>query len=220
LPVSTSIPSKPPLTSASVPANPSASEPVSTTLLIKSPCKVSLPDSPSIDPVNAASTSNTSASEPPVRFSIPEKFSQLSEPASSALMVHVLAALGPVRVSVPAESLRLTLTFPCATPVALNRTVSVPPPVLMFTVVLFHRAIDSKAGGPPLLSETWIAGKLAGGGRGLGTLTSSIRMLSLPAPKLMFTTAMPVMPTGSKPVKLIVRPSMVTEPASAVAPGA
>ncbi len=57
-----------------------------------------------------------------------------------------------------------------------------------------------------------MASNVRGGGKGFGTTVLSIRMLSLPGPKLTLATAMPVMKTGSRPVKVIVPPSIRTAP--------
>ena len=89
------IPSKPPVMFASVPANPSASEPVSTTASIKFPCKVSVPACPLIDPVNVAPTSNISSPLPPARL-----------PECAPVILNVSARFPPVRFS-KSENARL-----------------------------------------------------------------------------------------------------------------
>ena len=67
VPVRVPIPSKSSVISASVPAKPSVSEPVNTTAVIASPCNISTPASPSIEPVSVAPMSKVSTPEPPLR---------------------------------------------------------------------------------------------------------------------------------------------------------
>ena len=68
LPLMDSMFENPPLTLASVPSAPSAFTAVTVSASIWSPCSVSLPPSPSIAPVTAASTSKVSLPAPPNRL--------------------------------------------------------------------------------------------------------------------------------------------------------
>ena len=75
-------------------------------LIVLSPTSVLLPAPPSRVPLNSpwlmtsTSMTNWSSPLPPLRFSMFEKLSELlSVPVFRALTIHVLAALGPVRVS-------------------------------------------------------------------------------------------------------------------------
>ena len=142
LPVRVFIPLKLRVISVSVPAKPSASEPVNTTASIRRPCSTSAPTSPSIEPVKAASMSKVSMPTPPLRLNSlatvtlnasvfvppcksakPPMFnaglavlsSYVGVPSSNhvlAVLLPVSVPLLPVRVPIPSKSPTISVSVP------------------------------------------------------------------------------------------------------------